>query len=651
MEKNENPLLDTTPSTQPEAADRRDWALIVVHGIGATVPGATVDAVLPALEALKAEKPALELSGERKVLMLSDHREKSTDAELELIELFPVHVRLASYSGQGSGVVAEVYWADLSKVSEGVVHLVWRVFVTIFGLYNIVDQAAAQPGRPAWLLRILLYVSGWLLRGPIAALNAYNLVLLLLHALPPALSVAGFVDWVAVPLGLVGIGLGTLLWKKLKEKSPAWATFFGSVAFVGAWMALTSLLRVALPRSWWIIDKLGGPIKLSPEQLTRGELLSEGEVWLVLSNLVPIGWLWILQLILLGLAAFVWVAACGSAERRYRHALTLAFFTAILQCVLWILIVPVLMFLAMRATGMQAVINSFDNYWKVLGVQYLGASVVLLAAGGTWAVRWLMAVPGRNETRPLPRLLVGFWIQASLISLFLVGSAYFLYDLNFDGLARFEGKDVVVVLASLFAFLATVIPASGLRSGIHIVADVINHFHRVPARFPRPWAGPDSESEFPIRNRIEARVKAVLAKVLKTYRPHRLLLLAHSQGTVAVTGVLRQEQSKEIERLLGEVQEIRLSTMGSPLTHLYQEYFPSQYPPFDAKHWDKLRERVHEWLHLYRDNDFVGTLVDGRKDWPVNKRVSTTGGHVNYWRQASVVRELNGFFWKPREER
>jgi hypothetical protein len=293
-------------------------------------------------------------------------------------------------------------------------------------------------------------------------------------------------------------------------------------------------------------------------------------------------------------------------------------------------------------------------YWNVLGVQYLLASALLLVAGGTWTVRWWRAKPGRDETRELPRLLVGCWIQASLIVLCLGGFAYSLIiDPKLEGLDGFGGKDVIVVLAPVFAFLATVIPASGLRSGFHIVADVINHFHRVPARFPRPWdndpnpkaAGPDSESEFLIRKRIEGRVMAVLAEVLKTYRPRLLLLLAHSQGTVAVTGVLRQE---ETQKLLQEVQDVRLSTMGSPLTHLYQHYFPNQYPPFKEAYWKILHDLVPcgRWLNLYRFDDFVGTRVDGTKpDWPVNQCVSTTGGHVNYWRQVSVVQALNVFFF------
>jgi hypothetical protein len=148
-----------------------NWAIIVVHGVGETQPGATVDAFLPALAVVN---PSIEVSGVQQVRWLEEipqARKRQIPKPIEApsdqnrITLFPSHMRRVE-NGKVPGLVAEVYWADLSQVREGVFHLLWGIFVTIFGLHYVVDQAAAQPGVATRFLRYLLYLAGWLLRGP-----------------------------------------------------------------------------------------------------------------------------------------------------------------------------------------------------------------------------------------------------------------------------------------------------------------------------------------------------------------------------------------------------------------------------------------------------------------------------------------------------
>ena len=102
--------------------------------------------------------------------------------------------------------------------------------------------------------------------------------------------------------------------------------------------------------------------------------------------------------------------------------------------------------------------------------------------------------------------------------------------------------------------------------------------------------------------------------------------------------------------------------MGSPITHLYQHYFPDRYPPFykptcaqdgikRESDWDDAewpwRELVGKWINVGRSNDFVGTVIDDDKafhydkcEFPKNEILLRGGGHVNYWAEDDVLDKI-----------
>jgi hypothetical protein len=124
---------------------------------------------------------------------------------------------------------------------------------------------------------------------------------------------------------------------------------------------------------------------------------------------------------------------------------------------------------------------------------------------------------------------------------------------------------------------------------------------------------------------------------------------------------------------------VRLATMGSPFTYLYQHYYPARYPKlFDAKGqmapgWVYIDEEenrfpdmaldktVDQWINLYRVDDFIGMRIEGRAApeiryykpfdptrcraeeehgaFPENVPVGP-GGHTNYWNAERVLDEL-----------
>jgi hypothetical protein len=163
------------------------------------------------------------------------------------------------------------------------------------------------------------------------------------------------------------------------------------------------------------------------------------------------------------------------------------------------------------------------------------------------------------------------------------------------------------------------------RNVLHVLLDVINHFHRPSARFPT-------------RRHIENRFEEVLDRVLNKEHPTRLTVLAHSQGTMIALEVLSQPRWHERLRIASDGLRVYLLTFGSPFTHIYQQYFPAQYPPISEARWATLKTIVDCWVNIFRIDDYVGTHIynDGngglRRDdtRPANQPIAP-GGHTHYW--------------------
>ena len=90
-------------------------------------------------------------------------------------------------------------------------------------------------------------------------------------------------------------------------------------------------------------------------------------------------------------------------------------------------------------------------------------------------------------------------------------------------------------------------------------------------------------------------------------RPTDLLIIAHSQGTIIVLEELRKRRwaSK-----LAALQSVTLITFGSPMTYLYQHYFPLLYGDLTKGRWRYLQANVPKWVNVYRIDDYVGTHID-----------------------------------------
>ncbi|MCC5984131.1 MAG: hypothetical protein JJU42_07190 [Rhodobacteraceae bacterium] len=154
-----------------------------------------------------------------------------------------------------------------------------------------------------------------------------------------------------------------------------------------------------------------------------------------------------------------------------------------------------------------------------------------------------------------------------------------------------------------------------------------------------------------LRRRIRERMNVLMTQLIADEAPDEIILVSHSQGTVIALEVLASEAAGWRVHRAKDI-PIRLITMGSPYTHLYNTYFPASFPPPQARPVWRPRGTAPEavlddWVNLFRVDDFVGTHVDAPRhhatspDRPWPREIPLpAGGHTNYWTDRAVARHL-----------
>jgi hypothetical protein len=141
-----------------------------------------------------------------------------------------------------------------------------------------------------------------------------------------------------------------------------------------------------------------------------------------------------------------------------------------------------------------------------------------------------------------------------------------------------------------------------LRVAIDAVLDIDNYFGDPPNRQPP-------------RARIYSRYASLLA-YLRDAGYARIVIIAHSQGTVISADLLRYLHAQgRLQGIVGAL-PVALVTVGSPLRDLYAERFPLLY------RWMSSREAgfadaapaaadlgLTEWVNACRSGDYVGRFL------------------------------------------
>jgi hypothetical protein len=250
--------------------------------------------------------------------------------------------------------------------------------------------------------------------------------------------------------------------------------------------------------------------------------------------------------------------------------------------------------------------------WMIAG---MALALVFLVLGTIASIKDELSPPmhtaGKNQ-----RWLKwgGIWLNAgltwvpmlALFVLILFSAAAMLIPIVVgcvDGVNNFWcGNNIVSVLGLFVTASSAGILALGkaynrglgaLRPGLDLALDVDNWLRERPKK-----SNP--------RARILSRYLAIL-KHLKEHGYERIVIVAHSQGTVITADLLRLLKTSNWQDQF----TIRLLTLGSPLRQLYAERFPDLYgwvtnsggPEPSQLHG------VTYWLNGYRSGDYVGRAL------------------------------------------
>ena len=651
--------MSGTSAKLDSTGDSIDELVLVVHGVGDPVPGATVSSLTRCVSS-----PNNPIHETEQSLWIHDN-----EAHGRMKAVFPCHIRSMETGGQ-SVEFAEVFWADLSRVRQSWAGILVGLFQVVFGLRYVAYVAGDQEIRAARWLQWLGLISSRILHGPVLAVNFILAIL---------------------TVELVGT---ELLWSHSNDR-PMWTTILAAICagcgmLAGGIFRRTTRSRV-IERFWfWVLitSLLIGGLVLARSFLipatfmgsTEADCPSSGLLWYGQTLVVLMGLLWcVLMLVVLAMAA-CWLAA-QLHPKAYRRGLNVAMMLPVMVIGLWGQVLPMFWLCAQTAWSKIAHIHQFDRMFEqavpLLGAQclmciILGAiQLVNLICYATWRPR--NDVESFQRGARAPRLIVNYWVLAGAAICTTVGvSLVFLLG----SIEIFDKNPTSVWLTGAMAeankyAIAMLVPMTGLfvfsfqylGSVLDIVLDVANHFH-----FQRDdeEGGMEDEDYFEDGNAsfesgslTFARRKAIHSRmrlILEYYRERccgktKLTIVAHSQGTVISTEVLNDPENEWLQEAF---ESVTLITMGSPLTHLYQHYFGNHYPELDEPFWSPLRRNVNQWINIFRIDDFVGTEIEFPESLNIEKGIRCSNepvencGHTHYWSDEQVLeilREKGQFFW------
>lgn len=288
---------------------------------------------------------------------------------------------------------------------------------------------------------------------------------------------------------------------------------------------------------------------------------------------------------------------------------------------------------------------------------YLCAAITLVTLLG--AVAWLMvgrksiAARGLRDLKPgeeppqelleanaaaMPRLLHSSLISIMVWSFCIV--FFFVYFQHIFSGPLATARNVVLPLTAVLAVAVSYLIGPRITNVVHVARDLIDHHFR-PKSESTPQLRPGlkfSDNDFVRRIRIRRRLQAILDKYLRNGGYDCVIFVAHSQGSVIAYDYLRNAAPDYPE--LGHARPSLLSC-GSPIGTLYQEYF-SEYGR-DAVITEDLRRTLRQWINMYRLDDYIGGLVSGPPEFPIENIVMKSGmhRHTEYWSEPRLAQVLN----------
>ena len=354
----------------------------------------------------------------------------------------------------------------------------------------------------------------------------------------------------------------------------------------------------------------------------------------------------------------------------------LQIFSNIFECRLWLIFIPVIWTLLLRAMpkGGEDVecsaalspeqIDSFKDH--MLNPQQINCLIDVGAAFNllNLIVFALIIVFGaitflqfnsrtkKGDKENKERLIVGNSILTMTNLSPILFALPFVLDLTVtDGAIRTwltENNHIgwaILIGIGIGAFWAR----EGIKNTIDFALDVTMYFNK-----ENEVREEKDRGKAVVYDNIISRMQTIVDDVInrrdvngKENRPDKVLFLTHSQGTALTRHFLAEHYDSSVP-------DSYFVTMGSPISHIYQHYFLKTlwHGPLNPKFADDRDAEPKRWLNMNRKSDYIGRRIDDKlfnvenvaNDEVVEgedgKKTSWHGGHTGYFIDDVVHKEL-----------
>lgn len=644
-------------SASPPAAERVDAVrdehvgVVVVHGVGPSEAGWINGHLIKRLQN-HPEAPNFEDHSE--VYDLPDRGRARPD------RTFPAYVRRGHSAGGRRIAVMELFWADLSRIGTSPIANSLALLKLFYEAPQVLGECFLEQTRNGFTITIgaLVRLANWILRWPITGLNivAFACALTLL-ARQRLIDLDKAQTLLTVPLPyvlsalLVVLALAALLFARWRVHRDIALADIGMSTFV---FALGSAAAILVANTY-----------VAPEAL------SNPAVYLMAAG-VAIFAFWYLWnygiLIAIAVLAFL---AIQQAFARSEEAVSVSRPAAavglsviqgviykIVIALLWVFIFVTLDFnertqVACQHDPLEACAYLGEVQRDLIGIAIFNMLMIGLLAAMIFIVaivRALLRMWARRITPIRPIWMPRMVVSPLVLIVMMIGTVFNLVIFYWrDIIPRdlyalvdvevLAWREVLGVLLgggtaltfAFYAFRALQHAASGV---LHILRDLVDHQYSPRFTFSQhllPVAA-IKEGEHPRRARVEARLEVLLRQVVARERFDRVIFVAHSQGSVILYDYLTTRHEKNA---LGDVGRIDVLTLGSPLSYLYQHYFPRYADAISDPR--ALNPQLRSWTNMWRVDDPIGNRIDIVRGDFVHNEPLRPGGHVDYWRDPAVA--------------
>ena len=440
-------------------------------------------------------------------------------------------------------------------------------------------------------------------------------------------------SWAAVMTGILGMVLSYIVIKFYPSRVFLTnSCAIGGLAFTGIAAASTVVLPPLVATVNWIlngVNSLRASINAAP---LAGEPLNvayfDGFFGYIMIILAVIAIAWLGVNIIYFFVSLGWFARRDTTGMRNKDSKSsflprtfdLQIFAHIFELRLWQIFIPVIWTLLLRLipkneeAGARNLldpgeIDQLIQAGAAFNILNLAVFILVIIGGGLTFGQFnkkTKAGDPKNEVR----LIIGNPLLTLTIVTPILFALPFIVDVFLPGVAivdtlrdNYKVGWAIMIGIGVFAFLQR----EGLKNGIDFALDVTMYFNK-----EQTVREDKDKTRAVVYDKIISRMETIVNDVINRRDedgnknlPTKVLFLTHSQGTALTRHFLAEQY--EPNGL-----DSYFVTMGSPVSHIYQNYFLTSlwHGELNPNLMEKRDSKPARWLNMNRKSDYIGRKID-----------------------------------------